>query len=147
MIQYWIHTLQSCQLIPPRHSQRHQQGGVSWTLKARALSVVAVLLVFGGLFDMTTIAGVGHVAAQTAAGGGQGKLAQTYAIDPASFELVSQAAPAIEVRDGVTIYTLTASGTVSFNALDAGARTIEVNSNDLIIERPAAGSVTVVRGR
>jgi hypothetical protein len=147
MTQYWIHTLTFCQLIPSRRSQTHQQGGVSWTLKAGIVSVVAVLLVVGDVFDMTKIAGVGPVAAQVAAGGGQGKLAQTYAIDPASFELVSQAAPAIEVKDGVTIYTLTASGTVTFHALDAGARTIEVDANDLIIERPAAGSVTVVRDR
>ena len=147
MTQYWIHTLKFCQLISSRRSQTHQQGGVSWTLKAGIVSVVAVLLVVGDLFDMTKMAGVGHVAAQVAAGGGQGKRAQTYAIDPASFELVSQAAPAIEVKDGVTIYTLAASGTVTFHALDAGATTIEVDANDLIIERPAAGSVTVVRDR
>lgn len=146
MVKYWIHTLKSCQLILLRRPQMHRQGRMSWTLKVGVVSLVAVLFVFSDLFYMTKTSGVGNVAAQGSAGG-RGKLAETYVIDPATFKLVTDATPSIEVRDGGTIYTLTSSGTVSFNVLDASATTIRVDTNDIIIERPLAGAVTVVRDR
>jgi len=146
MVKYWIHTLKSCQLIPLRRPQMHRQGRMSWTFKVGVVSLVAVLFVFSDLFYTTKTSDVGNVEAQVAAGG-RGKLAETYVIDPASFKLVTSATPTIEVRDGGTIYTLTSSGTVSFNVLDASATTIQVDTNDIIIERPLAGAVTVVRDR
>jgi hypothetical protein len=125
----------------------HRQGRMSWAFKVGVVSLIAVLFVFSDLFYMTKTSGVGKVEAQISAGG-RGKLAETYVIDPASFKLVTSATPAIEVRDGGTIYTLTSSGTVSFNGLDSiTTTTIQVDANDIIIERPLAGAVTVVRDR
>jgi hypothetical protein len=146
MVKYWIHALKSCQLMPLRRPQMHRQGRMSWTFKVGVVSLVAVLFVFSEFFYMTKTSGVGNVEAQVSAVG-RSKLAETYVIDPASFKLVTSAMPAIEVRDGGTIYTLTSSGTVSFNMLDSSTTTIQIDTNDIIIERPLAGAVTVVRDR
>ena len=85
--------------------------------------------------------------AQVSAGGLRGKRIETFVIDPASFSLVTNAVPEIDATDGATTYVLTASGSMTFNLLSGAQRTITLDVDDRIIERPFAGTVTVVRDR
>ena len=70
---------------------------------------------------------------------------RTYNIVANSFRLQSDSGPAIIVTGEATQYTLVDEGRVLFTANDSsGARTILLDPDDIIIERPIANSVTVI---
>ena len=68
---------------------------------------------------------------------------KTYDIVPNTFLLQSDTDPTIAVSGEATQYTLVDSGRVIFTATD-GNRTIALDPDDIVIERPLANSVTVV---
>jgi hypothetical protein len=85
--------------------------------------------------------------AQVSSGGLRGKRIETFVIDPASFSLVTNAVPEIAATDSATTYVLTSRGSVTFKPLSGAQRAIDLEVDDRVIERPFAGTVTVVRDR
>lgn len=71
---------------------------------------------------------------------------RTYDIVPNTFLLQSDTDPTIAVSGEATQYTLVDSGRVLFTATD-GDRNIALDAGDIIIERPAANSITVITQR
>jgi hypothetical protein len=70
---------------------------------------------------------------------------RTYEIVPNTFELRSDTDPTIVVTGEATKYTLVDDGRVLFTANDAtGNRNIVLDPDDIVIERPAVDSVTIV---
>ncbi len=84
-----------------------------------------------------TLAGC-HFGNDTAAA--QGRRIETFSIQPDSFILLTDSDPNIVVSDGATKYTLTSNGSVTFTG-----QTMNLDPNEIVIERPAAGIVTVIR--
>jgi hypothetical protein len=73
---------------------------------------------------------------------------RTYEILPNTFELQFDTDPTIIVTGDVTKYTLVDDGRVLFTANDVtGNRNIVLEIDDVVIERPIANAVTVVRQR
>ena len=68
---------------------------------------------------------------------------RTYDIVPNTLQLQSNTNPDIIVTGDATQYTLVDDGRVIFTATD-GNRTIALDPDDIVIERPLANSVTVV---
>lgn len=74
-----------------------------------------------------------------------GRGLRTYEILPNTFELRSDTDPSIIVTGEATRYTLVDDGRVLFTANDAtGNRNIDLDPDDIVIERPIANTVTVV---
>jgi hypothetical protein len=70
---------------------------------------------------------------------------RTYDVVPNTFQLQSNTDPTIVVSGEATKYTLVDDGRVIFTANDTtGNRNIDLDRDDLVIERPMANSVTVV---
>ena len=73
---------------------------------------------------------------------------RTYDIVPNTFQLQSNTDPTIVVSGEATKYTLVDDGRVIFTANDTtGDRNIDLDRDDMLIERPMANSVTVVTQR
>jgi hypothetical protein len=75
---------------------------------------------------------------------------RTYDIVPNTLQLQSDTDPTIVITGEATKYTLVNNGRVLFIANDTtGSRNIVLDSDDIVIERPMANSVTVItqRGR
>jgi hypothetical protein len=73
---------------------------------------------------------------------------RTYDVVPNTFQLQSNTDPTIAVSGEATKYTLVDDGKVIFTANDTtGNRNIDLDRDDLVIERPMANSVTVVTQR
>ena len=73
---------------------------------------------------------------------------KTYDVVPNTFQLQSNTDPTIVVSGEATKYTLVDDGKVIFTANDTtGNRNIDLDRDDLVIERPMANSVTVVTQR
>ena len=70
---------------------------------------------------------------------------QTFLIFPESFFLRTSSKPTITISDGATEYTLNSSGTVNFTETDGSARSMSLDSDEIIIERPGSGAVTVIQ--
>lgn len=75
----------------------------------------------------------------------QSRIIETFTIDPNSFFLLADSAPSIVVSDGTTEYILTSSGSVSFTLTNGTGRSFNLDPNEIVIERPASGVVTVIR--
>ena len=113
---------------------------------SRLIGCVTLVLLCG--LSLGSPVGVaGQAEAQVLPGGLSGKRIETFVIDPASFSMVTSAEPNIETAEGTTTYILTSRGSVTFTPLDGSQRTITLNASDRVIERPFAGTVTVVRSR
>jgi hypothetical protein len=65
---------------------------------------------------------------------------QIFTIGPDSFLLRSDTDPAIEIMTGFTRYTLNTSGFLTYTQ----GQTISLDPGDQVIERPDAGTVTVI---
>ena len=147
MIKSWMTQSESCPHITSRPLHPYEQGHLPRTLRGLVVSLLVALTVCSGVSFTSVTADIGEAEAQSTTGQ-RGKLIETYMIDPASFALVTNAVPSIEVKDGVTIYTLVSQATVSFTTTEtSGSVRIQVDAEDMIIERPETGSVTVVRDR
>ena len=73
---------------------------------------------------------------------------RTYDIVPNTFQLQSNTDPTIVVTGEATKYTLVDDGKVIFTANDTtGNRNIDLDRDDIVIERPMANSVTVITER
>ena len=73
---------------------------------------------------------------------------RTYDVVPNTFQLQSNTDPTIVVSGEATKYTLVDDGKVIFTANDTtGNRNIDLDRDDIVIERPMANSVTVVTQR
>ena len=73
---------------------------------------------------------------------------RTYDIVPNTFQLQSNTDPTIVVTGEATKYTLVDDGKVIFIANDTtGGRNIDLDRDDIVIERPMANSVTVITER
>jgi hypothetical protein len=122
---------------------RGRVGGIS-----RLIGCIALVLLGGlSLGGPTSTRITGKAEAQVLPGGLSGKRIETFVIDPASFSMVTSAEPNIETAEGTTTYILTSRGSVTFTPMDGAQRTMTLNASDRVIERPFAGTVTVVRSR
>lgn len=72
----------------------------------------------------------------------QGRIIETFSIEPDSFVLLTDSDPDIVISDGTTKYTLTSNGSVTFTG-----QAMNLDPNEIVIERPASGVVTVIRFR
>lgn len=109
--------------------------------KGRAtVRVVALLVAALGL-------GLGLWSCNDSQAQGSGtRIAETFSANADSFRLLADEVPTLAVTDGATTYTLRSSGSVSFvQAGDAVTTTLGLETGDVVIERPAAGLITVVR--
>lgn len=75
----------------------------------------------------------------------QRRIIETFTIDPNSFFLQADSHPNIVVSDGATEYILTSNGSVSFTLTIGTGRSFNLDPNEIVIERPAPGVVTVIR--
>ena len=117
------------------------------TASANRLLAYLALILLCSLSLGNPIRFTNQAEAQFLPGGLSGKRIETFMINPASFSMVTSAEPDVETDDETTTYTLTSQGSVTFTPVDAPQRTISLNASDQVIERPLAGTVTVVRNR
>ena len=90
--------------------------------------------------------GSGGVAIAQQIGEIQNKRIETFIIDVTSFVLKADGPPNIEVKDNATVYIMQSNGDVTFQPSDGSAgRKIDLEFNDIVIERPDVGAVTVMR--
>ncbi|GAB4259180.1 MAG: hypothetical protein Kow0092_07220 [Deferrisomatales bacterium] len=75
----------------------------------------------------------------------QDKRVETFQVDPGSFQITAEEFPTVEVRDGATVYTLQSDGSRLFDETGGGPRSFALDSGDVIIERPAASTLTFIR--
>jgi hypothetical protein len=93
--------------------------------------------------------------AMTGCGGGKDANAQvavarvieTFQFNPGTFFMDANLAPTIVVGDQFTQYTITDSTIIRFNLSTGGLFTRVLLADDVVIERPLAGTVTIVHGR
>ena len=111
-----------------------------------AASLLAMALCFGLALSGCT-SNPGAAEAQAPATQQPGQRIETFVIDPASFSLLTDRPATIEVTDHATTYTLQSDGDVTFEPSGAPAKTINLDPTDIVIERPLAGTITVVRDR
>jgi hypothetical protein len=84
----------------------------------------------------------GDAEAQNGNGDGGAKLIETFAINPGTFELRPDMMPEIAVFDGATQYTLRSDATIDFEPAPGFD---QLEAGDIVIERPEANVVTVIR--
>jgi hypothetical protein len=101
------------------------------------LMVYAVFLALG--------IGLGGCNNGNSAQAAQGRLVETFSIAPNSFVLLTEGEPNITVSNDTTEYTLTSEGSVSFTPVNGTDRSINLDPNEIVIERPASGMLTVIR--
>jgi hypothetical protein len=116
-----------------------------WKREARAAAALLAIAVLCGLTLMGCKSNPGEAEAQTSATTGQ--QIETFVIDPESFALLTNQPPTVEISDQATTYTLQSDGNVTFTLSGATTRTIALDPEDMVIERPFAGTVTVIRDR
>ena len=77
--------------------------------------------------------------------GGPERIIETFLIQENTFFLRTDLDPDITVSDGATIYRLQSQGRVTFKMVGTdSSRTLLLESQDLIIERPGALLITVL---
>lgn len=69
---------------------------------------------------------------------------ETFTIAPNSLVILSDVQPTVEVQDSATIYT-GVDGTITFTPTGESSRSLELFPTDTVIERPAAGTLTIDR--
>jgi hypothetical protein len=118
-----------------------------WKLGTRAAAALLVIAVFCGLTLIGCKSNPGEAEAQTSVTTQRGQQIETFVIAPESFALLTNQPPTVEISDQATTYTLQSDGNVTFTLSDATTRTIALDPEDMVIERPFAGTVTVIRDR
>ena len=71
-------------------------------------------------------------------------ISETFLIDPGSFQIATDQGQDIEIFDGATKYTMRSDGTLSFTLEDGEAVNRNLDSGDVVIERPSVGAVTFI---
>ncbi len=75
----------------------------------------------------------------------QSRIIETFIIEPNTFYLLADSEPNIVISDGATEYILASSGSISFTLTSGTGRSFNLDPNEIVIERPASGVVTVIR--
>jgi hypothetical protein len=105
-----------------------------------AWKITFIIVIVLGL----SLAGCGNVDLEEAQAQAERGI-RTYDIVPNTFEIRSDTDPTLVVTGEATKYTLVDDGRVLFTANDTtGNRSIVLEIDDIVIERPIASSVTVV---
>ncbi len=112
---------------------------VWWAAGAGAAALLGVALVGGNLAGCSGSGNEAH--AQTRV------RVETYQIDPASLVLRLDAAPNLSVSSDASLYTMTSRAFVDFAVVGGGPRSLELASGDRVIERPLAGTLTLIRAQ
>ena len=110
-----------------------RRDSIVWKITCTLFLLLGLFL--GGCGDVN----LGELQAQT------GRGVRTYEILPNTFELRFDTDPTISVTGEATRYVMVDDGRVVFTANDAtGLRNINLEPDDIVIERPIADSVTIV---
>lgn len=72
------------------------------------------------------------------------KISETFLIEPESFRIATNQTQDVQVFDGTTRYTINSSGTLSFRLQGGGTESLDLESGDVVIERPSVGAVTFI---
>jgi hypothetical protein len=75
------------------------------------------------------------------------KLIETFRIRDNSFVIQANTSPLIDISDGATRYTMTSQAILSFSLLDGAPRSIFLSAEEIVIERPETGVLTVIQDR
>jgi hypothetical protein len=75
------------------------------------------------------------------------RVIETFLIDPGTFFMNANQAPTLVVGDQTTEYTVTGSTTIQFDLATGVAFTRVLVAGEVVLERPIAGIVTIIRGR
>ena len=75
----------------------------------------------------------------------QSRIIETFTIEPNSFFLLADSEPNIVISDGTTEYILTSNGSVSFTLTNGSDRSLNLDPDEIVIERPISGAVTLIR--
>jgi hypothetical protein len=75
------------------------------------------------------------------------KFIATFRIQDDSFALQANAIPIIDISNGATRYTMTAQTFLTFILLNGESRNLFLSADDIVIERPESGLLTVVQNR
>lgn len=132
---------------PHEHRTRYCHDGhggkqVGRCLAASLCLALLCVLTLGGC----NAGGSGGVAVAQQIGDTQNKRIETFMIDIVSFVLNTDSLPNVEVRDSATVYVMQSDGDVTFQPSDGSAvRKIDLELNDVVIERPGIGVLTVMR--
>jgi hypothetical protein len=118
-----------------------------WKRGTRTAAALLAIAVFCGLTLMGCKSNPGEAEAQTSVTTQRAQQIETFVIAPETFALLTNQPPTVEVSDQATTYTLQSDGNVTFTLLGATTKTIDLDPEDMVIERPFAGTVTVIRDR
>jgi hypothetical protein len=125
--------------------------GVGSRTSATLVAVVLCGLLLSGcgdigetLADLFRINGNGNGNGNAEAQEGD-KLIETFQIAIETFQLETATPPEIQVSDGATRYTLQTTGEVRFMLQEGGARSFNLETGDIVVERPEQGLVTVLK--
>ena len=69
---------------------------------------------------------------------------RTFAIDIETFFMQTDNPPDVNVKDEATVYTMKSDGELSFQTAGGATSTIDLDRDDIVIERPGAGTITVI---
>ena len=118
-----------------------------WKRGAGTAAALLAIAVCCGLTLIGCKSNPGEAEAQTSVTTQRGQQIETFVIDPESFALLTNQPPTVEISDQATTYTLQSDGDVTFTLSGATTKTIPLDSGDMVIERPFASTVTVIRDR
>lgn len=113
-----------------------------------AIVCLAIVVLFGmisGHFNWILDESEAQIAISPS--GQQGQKIVTYIIDPATFSLLTDRPPVIDINDHATTYTMQSNASVTFMPSGSAAKTINLDAGDIVIERPLVGTLTVVQDR
>jgi hypothetical protein len=75
------------------------------------------------------------------------RIIETFQVDVGTFLMDANLAPGVVVGDDSTQYTLTGDTLLQFNLSTGQLITRSLLADEVVIERPLAGTVTIIRGR
>jgi hypothetical protein len=75
------------------------------------------------------------------------RVIETFQMDPGTFFMDANLAPTVVVGDQFTQYTVTDSTIIRFTLTAGGLFTRVLLVDEVVIERPLAGTVTIIHGR
>ena len=102
-------------------------------------AMLCITLMLGGCDVLDDIASLFSTDAQAQ----QERRVETFFISADSFLILTDSTPSVSVSDGATTYTQL-DGSITF--ISAGnQQTFALRNGDTVIERPAAGIVTIIR--
>ena len=92
---------------------------------------------------VAAIAGIGCSLGGDDANAQVRKRIETLNVSADAFLLLTDDGPTVEVRDGATVYTMISAGSLNLGQ----SQNFALEANDVVIERPASGTVTLIRSQ